>query len=64
MLGTLAIVAPVSNLENAGAIVFPDAGVFPVSFTCVDAAGVPDLSPATRTITVNQAQAGRFSRPC
>jgi subtilisin family serine protease len=56
-------VAPVSNLEDAGAIVFPNAGVFPVSFTCVDAAGVPDPSPATRTITVNQAPGGMILSP-
>ena len=55
--------APVSNLEDAGAIVFPNAGVFPVSFTCVDAAGVPDPSPATRTITVNQAPDGTILSP-
>ena len=55
--------APVSNLEDAGAIVFPNVGVFPISFTCVDAAGVPDPSPATHTITVNQAPGGTILSP-
>jgi subtilisin family serine protease len=56
-------VAPVSNLADAGAVVFPTAGEFPISFTCVDAAGVPDPSPAARMITVNQAPGGTILSP-
>jgi hypothetical protein len=56
-------VAPASNLEDAGAMVFPNPGVFPISFTCVDAAGVPDPSPAARTITVNQPPGGTILSP-
>jgi hypothetical protein len=56
-------VAPVSNLEDAGAIVFPNPGVFPIVFTCVDAAGAADPSPAVRTITVNQAPGGAILSP-
>jgi hypothetical protein len=44
---------PVSSLRNPQ-IVFPDPGVFSITFTCADADGVDDLSSASRTITVNR----------
>jgi hypothetical protein len=55
--------APASSLQSPGAIAFPTAGVFRVSFTCTDASGVRDPTPATRTVTVNQAPESRIDSP-
>lgn len=55
--------APGSQIQNPGAIVFLVVGVFPITFTCIDANGVPDPTPATRMITVNQAPVGSIVSP-
>ena len=56
-------VAALSPLPNPAPVIFPTPGVFPIVFTCVDANGVPDPSPATRTITVNQAPSSSIVSP-
>jgi subtilisin family serine protease len=56
-------VAAPSNLQNPGTITFPTAGTFPISFTCTDADGAADLTPATRTITVNQPPESHIDSP-
>jgi hypothetical protein len=56
-------VAAPSSVQSPGAIVFPNPGVFPVSFTCTDANGVPDATPATRTVTVDQPPVSRIDSP-
>lgn len=47
-----------SSLQNPGAIVFPNPGVYTVTLTVSDAAGGVDGTPATRTITVQSAGGG------
>ena len=41
------------TIEDPGAVVFNTVGTFTVSFRVTDAAGLPDPTPATRTVTVN-----------
>jgi PKD repeat protein len=58
--------APNSALEDPGAIVFPGAGVFTVTFTVIDSLGLADSTPDSRTITVtgtNQAPNGTIDSP-
>jgi hypothetical protein len=55
-------VAP-SSEQSPGAIVFPNPGVFPVSFTCTDANGTPDPTPVTRTVTIDQPPVSRIDSP-
>ena len=43
---------------NPGAIVFPNAGVYMVTFTVTDALGKADPVPATRTVTVQTGGGG------
>jgi lysophospholipase L1-like esterase len=43
---------PPSTNQNPGSLTFPTAGVYTVSFTVTDSLGLPDPTPATRTITV------------
>ena len=44
--------APNSTLEDPGAVVFPATGLYDVKLTAIDATGVADPTPDTRTITV------------
>ncbi len=59
--------SPGSGLQNPGPIVFTTAGSYSVSFTVIDALGLPDPTPATRTITVtapvNRAPDGTIVAP-
>jgi hypothetical protein len=60
--------APKSTAANPGAIQFPNAGTFTVTFTCYDSSGVADLTPDLRTITVtgvggNHAPTGSITAP-
>ncbi len=57
---------PDSTLEDPGSITFNNVGTFTVSFTVIDALGLADPTPATRTVTVrspNQAPDGRIDSP-
>jgi hypothetical protein len=56
-------VAPPSTVQNPGAITFPTVGVFPITFTCTDAAGRVDPMLATRTITVNNPPESKITNP-
>ena len=56
-------VAPRTTVQNPGAITFPTAGVFLITFTCTDATGRVDPMPATRTITVNNPPESRITSP-
>lgn len=56
-------VAPRTTVQNPGAITFPTLGVFPVTFTCTDAAGAADPQPARRTITVNNPPDSQITSP-
>jgi cellulose 1,4-beta-cellobiosidase len=56
-------VAPPTTVQNPGTITFPTPGVFPITFTCTDAAGRTDPSPALRTITVAQPPESRITSP-
>ena len=47
-------VAPVATVQTPGALTFSTPGVFPITFTCTDADGMADTTPAVRTLTVNQ----------
>jgi lysophospholipase L1-like esterase len=49
---------PPSTSQNPGSVTFPNAGVFNVTFTVTDSLGLPDPTPATRTITVQGATSG------
>ena len=40
--------------QNPGNVVFPDPGVFVVTYTCTDSKGLADPTPDTRTITVTR----------
>ncbi len=44
----------VATVQSPGAMTFATSGVFPVTFTCSDAAGLTDMTPAIRMVTVNQ----------
>jgi PKD repeat protein len=46
---------PSSNVQNPGAVIFANPGVYSVSFNVTDNQGASDPSPATRTITVTPA---------
>lgn len=46
----------ISEMEDPGQIRFNNAGIFVVSLTATDESGLSDPTPATRTITVQQAQ--------
>lgn len=54
-------VAAVSDRLLPGDVIFSDAGTFPVTFTCTDAAG--NVTSTTRTITVDQPPLGRIDSP-
>jgi uncharacterized repeat protein (TIGR01451 family) len=41
------------DVEDPGALAFATPGTFTVTFTCTDALGATDPTPATRTVTVN-----------
>jgi subtilisin family serine protease len=56
-------VAPPTTVQNPGDIPFPTPGVFPITFTCTDATGSVDPTPATRTITVNSPPESQISSP-
>jgi len=56
-------VAPPATIQNPGVITFPGAGVFVMTFTCTDATGRVDPSPAMRTITVNNPPESRITSP-
>lgn len=56
-------VAPPATVQNPGAIIFPTVGVFPMTFTCIDATGRTDPSPALRTITVNNPPESLITSP-
>jgi hypothetical protein len=56
-------VAPPTTVQNPGDITFPTPGVFPITFTCTDAAGRVDPAPATRTIIVNSPPESQISSP-
>jgi hypothetical protein len=43
---------PASTAQNPGAVVFPTAGTYTVTFTVRDALGLADPVPATRTVVV------------
>jgi lysophospholipase L1-like esterase len=43
---------PPSTNQNPGLVVFPNAGIYTVTFTVTDSQGTPDPSPVTRTIAV------------
>lgn len=45
--------APDSNEEDPGLVAFANAGTYEVEFHVTDATGIPDPTPANRTITVN-----------
>jgi hypothetical protein len=47
-------VAPAAIVQTPGALTFSTPGVFPITFTCTDADGMADTTPAVRTLTVNQ----------
>lgn len=55
--------APASNLQNPGGLLLNTLGAFPVSFTCTDADGASDPTPATRTVTVSQTPVSRITAP-
>jgi hypothetical protein len=52
-----------SNLQDPGGLSFNTLGVFPISFTCTDADGAPDPTPARRTVTVSRAPVSRITKP-
>ncbi len=54
---------PDSTAEDPGEVSFPNAGVFTVSYTCIDSSGASDPTPATRTITVNAAPESAIDQP-
>jgi hypothetical protein len=56
-------VAPPTTVQNPGDITFPTTGAFPITFTCTDATGRVDPTPATRTITVNNAPESQITNP-
>ncbi len=56
-------VAPPTTVQNPGDITFPTTGTFPITFTCTDATGRVDPTPATRTITVNNAPESQITSP-
>jgi PKD repeat protein len=47
-----------STLQNPGNVAFAAAGTYTVSFTVIDALGLPDPTPDTRVITVNASSGG------
>jgi lysophospholipase L1-like esterase len=49
---------PASTSQNPGAVTFPNAGTYQVTFTVTDSQGSPDPTPATRTITVQGSATG------
>ncbi len=49
--------APDAFVEDPGAVTFPASGVYTVTFTAIDARGLADPTPATRTVRVNAAPA-------
>jgi hypothetical protein len=55
--------APASDLQDPGGLSFNTLGVFPVSFTCTDADGASDPTPARRTVTVSHAPVSRITNP-
>jgi subtilisin family serine protease len=54
-------VAPAAMVQTPGALTFSTPGVFPITFTCTDAAGMADTTPAVRTLTVNQPPQSRIT---
>jgi Subtilase family/PKD domain len=56
-------VVPPTTVQNPGDITFPTAGAFPITFTCTDATGGVDPTPATRTITVNSPPESQITSP-
>jgi hypothetical protein len=54
---------PPATVQNPGDITFPTPGVFPITFTCTDATGRVDPTPATRTITVNSPPESQIPNP-
>jgi hypothetical protein len=54
-------VAAAAAVQSPGALTFSTPGVFPVAFTCTDAAGMADTTPAVRMITVNQPPQSRIT---
>jgi hypothetical protein len=56
-------VAPPAMVQNPGDISFPTSGVFSITFTCTDATGRADPTPATRTITVNSPPESQITSP-
>jgi subtilisin family serine protease len=56
-------VAPPATVQNPGDIIFPTAGVFPITFTCTDAMGRVDPAPATRTVTVDSPPKSQIISP-
>jgi hypothetical protein len=56
-------VVPPTTVQNPGDITFPTAGAFPITFTCTDATGGVDPTPATRTITVNNPPDSQITNP-
>jgi lysophospholipase L1-like esterase len=53
---------PASTSQNPGAVTFPTAGVYTVTFTVRDALGSPDPSPAIQTVTVHGSAAPPISQ--
>ncbi len=54
---------PANNVEDPGALTFATAGVFVVTYTCTDALGVDDPTPAQVTVTVNGAPEATITAP-
>ena len=55
--------AAASNVQNPGAVTFPTAGTYAVSYTCTDSKNLADPTPATRTITVTPFVPGQNRAP-
>jgi hypothetical protein len=56
-------VAPASTDQNPGNITFANAGVFHIMFTCTDALGLVDPTPAVRTVMVNRPPNSTITEP-
>jgi hypothetical protein len=56
-------VAPASTDQNPGNITFANLGVFQMMFTCTDALGMVDSTPAVRTITVHHPPNSTITEP-
>jgi hypothetical protein len=55
--------ARASTDQNPENITFADVGVFRITFTCTDALGMVDPTPAVRTVTVNRSPNSTITEP-